>query len=250
MQYSRERAAYSSFKRSFRQAHPTLKRDNKYYQNVRAAYLAQGNTLDFWIRPTPLEKMAAPRMRDAFMMDFENEVMGRHLGGGIGLILGGIVRPPTGQIPQFPKGPRRFEDPQWATMMRQQCEGHSDVTFEQYCEWCLAGGGDEWFQEDEAMEDEQEDEMEPEVGGSAPLGANFYDTYEEEYPGELHYELATFKRRLELYTTRLHLLRGRDPRLELVRDGHTHMYEEYEQHFLGKIREFEANVAALERRLG
>ena len=28
-----------------------------------------------------------------------------------------------------------------------------------------------WFQEDEAMEDEQEDETEPEVGGSAPLGA-------------------------------------------------------------------------------
>ena len=91
--------------------------------------------------------MAAPRMRDAFMMDFENACLQQDW---------------NSSERSHPKGPRRFEDPQWATMMRQQCEGHSDVTFEQYCEWCLAGGGDEWFQEDEAMQAEQEDETEDE----------------------------------------------------------------------------------------
>ncbi len=44
----RERAAYNAFKRAFREAHPTVKRNNKYYQAVKAAYLAQntGSTLD------------------------------------------------------------------------------------------------------------------------------------------------------------------------------------------------------------
>ena len=32
--------------------------------------------------------------------------------------------------------------------MRRACEAHSDVTFEEYCQWCLAGFGDEWFRSD------------------------------------------------------------------------------------------------------
>ena len=42
------------------------------------------------------------------------------------------MAPPTGQIPHFPKGPHRFEDPEWAEMMRRECED-SDVTYEEYC---------------------------------------------------------------------------------------------------------------------
>jgi len=46
-----------------------------------------------------------------------------------------------------PKGPRRYLHPQWAAMMRRECD-NSDTTFAEYCEWVRHGGGDEWFQED------------------------------------------------------------------------------------------------------
>ena len=120
---SAERARFNKFKREFRKAHPTEKRNNKYYNTVRAAYKAQntGSTLLPWLSV----KMPS----DAFMMDFENACLQQNW-----------------DSRSHPKGPRRFEDPQWAAMMRQQCEEHSDVTFEQYCAWCLAGGGDEWFE--------------------------------------------------------------------------------------------------------
>ena len=79
---------------------------------------------------------------------------------------------------------------------------------------------------------------------------NFYDTWVPDGDGDtFESELANNKRLLELNTTRLEYLRARDPRLELVRAGQTHLYEEYEQLFLGKIQEFKANVAAIERRI-
>ena len=62
-------------------------------------------------------------------------------------------------------------------------------------------------------------------------------------------ELDTFMRLLELYSTRLGYLRTQDPRLHLVRVSATHLYPQYERHFLTKIREFEANIAALQRRI-
>ncbi len=50
-----ERARFTEFKRSFRNAHPSFakQRGNRYYNTVRSAYLAQttGSTLDRWIRP-------------------------------------------------------------------------------------------------------------------------------------------------------------------------------------------------------
>ena len=46
-----------------------------------------------------------------------------------------------------PKGPRRYLHPQWAAMMRRECD-NSDTTFAEYCEWVRHGGGDEWLQED------------------------------------------------------------------------------------------------------
>ena len=159
-------------------------------------------------------------MHDDFMMDFENACLQHYW---------------DSSQRSHPKGPRRFEDPQWAAMMRQQCQEHSDVTFEQYCEWCLAGGGDEWFQE------EEEDET---------MEGNFYDTWQPDSDGDtFESELSENKRLLELYRTRLQYLRARDPRLELVRANQTHLYEMYEQHFLEKIRIFEADVAAIERRM-
>ena len=151
------------------------------------------------------------RTRDIFLMDVENEILR------------------TGwdnSKKEFPKGTRRYEGPEWGAMMREACANHSDVTFEEYCAWCRNGGGDEWSNEE-----------------------NFYDTYEEEFPDELLCELQTFERHLELYTTRLQYLRDRDDRLALVREGRTDLYEHYEEHFDGKIREFEANIAAIKRRL-
>ena len=150
--------------------------------------------------------------RDAVMMDVENRVLQTEW---------------DNSKKEFPKEMRRNEYPDWGAMMRRSCDNHSDVTFDEYCAWCRNGGGDEWFQEE-----------------------NFYDTYEEEVPGELGgCELSENQRLLELYTTRLQYLRNRDDRLALVRDGRTELYEHYEQHFEQKIREFEANVAAIKRRL-
>ena len=69
-------------------------------------------------------------MRHAFMMDFENACLQNWSG-------------------PHPKGRDRYLHPEWGEMMRQQCEAHSDVTFEEYCDWVRGGSDDEWFvQED------------------------------------------------------------------------------------------------------
>ena len=44
----------------------------------------------------------------------------------------------------IPKGPTRCEQPQWAAMMKRECED-SDMDFDEYCAWVQHGGGDEWF---------------------------------------------------------------------------------------------------------
>ncbi len=70
--------------------------------------------------------------RDSFLMDFENDVLGywdAHKG--------------------IPRGPRRFENKEWAALiMSQVFPHHSDVDWEEYVEWVSQGGGDEWFQEE------------------------------------------------------------------------------------------------------
>ena len=125
-----------------------------------------------------------------------------------------------------PDRPPRWQDPAWAEMMRSECGNHSDVTFEQYCEWCLEGGGDDWFQK-----------------------PNFYDTNQAEFPGELQVELRENERLLDVYGTRLRTLRQRNPALHLVREGRSDQYRLYEMHFMDKIREFTENVVALTRRV-
>ena len=74
-------------------------------------------------------RMSFSRDEDNFLMDFENWCLHR-----------------CWPRWDFPKGPRRYEQPEWAAMMRRECED-SDTTFERYCEWVAQGGGDEWFQE-------------------------------------------------------------------------------------------------------
>jgi hypothetical protein len=64
------------------------------------------------------------------MMDFENHCLSTWRG------------PP-------PKGPRRYEHPVWGPYMRAQVE-YSDTTWEKYCFWVRHGGGDFFFDEEEA----------------------------------------------------------------------------------------------------
>ncbi len=71
---------------------------------------------------------------DAFMMDWENSILEKHWDARNGI----------------PKGPRRFENAEWAATIRNHSfPFHSGVTWEEYVQWVSQGGGDEWFQEEE-----------------------------------------------------------------------------------------------------
>ena len=78
------------------------------------------------------KQAAMDRDKDNFLMDFENWCLEHRWDARKGI----------------PTGPYRYEDTEWATMMKKECE-FSDTFFEEYCEWCSQGGGDEWFQEEE-----------------------------------------------------------------------------------------------------
>ena len=73
------------------------------------------------------KKTMADFRENAFLLDFENWCLQYCWHG------------------EIPKGPGRIENPEWAAMMRKECE-ESDTTFERYCAWVRQGGGDEWFQ--------------------------------------------------------------------------------------------------------
>ena len=68
--------------------------------------------------------------RDAFLMDFENSCLQDWPG------------------LNFPKGPKRHEDPEWRKLLLSNVYPyHSDVDFLEYAEWCEQGGGDDFFHE-------------------------------------------------------------------------------------------------------
>ena len=70
-------------------------------------------------------------VNDDFMMDFENSVLENDWDARQGI----------------PTGPRRYENPEWAKMIRSQVyPHHSDVNWREYVSWVRGGGGDEWFQ--------------------------------------------------------------------------------------------------------
>ena len=71
-----------------------------------------------------------PGMND-FLMDFENDVL-RDWDATKGI----------------PTGPRRFQNAEWADLIKRNVYPyHSDVDFYEYIEFCLKGGGDDWFME-------------------------------------------------------------------------------------------------------
>ncbi len=70
--------------------------------------------------------------RDNFLLDFENEILQS-----------------WDARKGIPRGPRRFENPEWAALIKRNVyPHHSDVDWEEYVEWVSQGGGDEWFQEE------------------------------------------------------------------------------------------------------
>ena len=70
--------------------------------------------------------------RDAFIMDLENTCLSQHWG----------KRP-------HPKGNKRYENPEWAILIQSKVyPHHSDIDWDEYCEWISRGYGDEFFQED------------------------------------------------------------------------------------------------------
>jgi hypothetical protein len=63
------------------------------------------------------------------MMDFENSLLSEW----------------TGAVPQ---GPGRFEVKEWAALVKRYVyPEHSDVDWDEYCEWVRIGGGDDWFRD-------------------------------------------------------------------------------------------------------
>ena len=78
-------------------------------------------------RPRP-PRSVNPQYRNAFLMDFENDCLARNWCGAP------------------PKGPNIWQNYRWARMIKSQVyPHHSDVDWQEYCEWVIGGGGDEWF---------------------------------------------------------------------------------------------------------
>ncbi len=71
------------------------------------------------------------RYRDAFLMDFENYVLHE-----------------WDSRWGIPTGPKRFENENWAALMKSHLE-FSDTCWDEYVAWVQQGGGDEWFQVEE-----------------------------------------------------------------------------------------------------
>ena len=71
-------------------------------------------------------------LNDDFMTDIENQILEK-----------------WDARKGIPKGRRRFENAEWAELIKQNVyPHHSDIDWYEYVEWVKAGGGDEWFQEE------------------------------------------------------------------------------------------------------
>jgi hypothetical protein len=65
---------------------------------------------------------------DSFLMDFEGEVLRA--------------------LSDAPRGPLRHLQPRWAIVVRNRVDPyHTDVTWAEYVDWVVGGGGDAWFQD-------------------------------------------------------------------------------------------------------
>ena len=101
---------------------------------VKAVFEQMGGTVLPPKRPNHIPRYTPLTIeRDNFYMDFENA----------------IFQTDYDQTEDIPKGPRRFENEKWAEAVKRNVyPHHSDVDWDEYCEWVSNGGGDEWFQEE------------------------------------------------------------------------------------------------------
>jgi len=83
-----------------------------------------------WTPPTLEIINEEKRAKNNFLMDFENYVLSLWDGS-----------------KGIPTGPQRFEDEEWAALMKTHLE-FSDTCWDEYVAWCRSGGGDDWFQPD------------------------------------------------------------------------------------------------------
>ena len=82
--------------------------------------------------------------RDDFMMNFENACLSQNW---------------DNAKKQHPTGIMRHADAEWAAMIKTQVyPHHSDIDWEEYCEWVFHGGGDECFQAVSYIDEDDEDE--------------------------------------------------------------------------------------------
>ncbi len=105
---------------------------------VKTVFEQMGGTVLPPKRPGHIHRYAILHpQRDAFLMDFENAVL-RDWDARKGI----------------PKGRRRFENTEWAELIKRNVYPHlSDVDWDEYVQWVEKGGGDECFQEEDACMD-------------------------------------------------------------------------------------------------
>ena len=89
---------------------------------VQHVFKSMGGTI---VPPTRPRKKLSSAEVDAFIMDFENACLANHW---------------NSRVPH-PTGDRRYEHTEWAAMIQRQVfPHHSDVDWDEYCDWVQNGG--------------------------------------------------------------------------------------------------------------
>ena len=97
---------------------------------VQDVFRSMGGTV---VPPSRPRKRLLSVESDAFLMDFENACLANHW---------------DSSVMAHPRGNRRYEHSDWGAMIQRQVfPHHSDVDWDEYCDWVRNGGGDDWFQE-------------------------------------------------------------------------------------------------------
>ena len=110
---------------------------------VKSVFQSMGGRVPPMIRrPRHIDKYEILTIaRDNFMMDFENSCLEQN----------------WDQRCEWPTGSKHYEDPMWALMIsRQVYPHHSDIDWEEYCDFCENGGGDEYFHDEDEPEVKEE----------------------------------------------------------------------------------------------
>ena len=72
----------------------------------------------------------------------------------------------------------------------------------------------------------------------------YRDALQEDGRDMIRFEIADSERLIRLYEKRLKCLRDRDPALALVSEGAVELYDQYEQHFIAKLKKLRDTIDA------